>query len=184
VAVSNVTFDYWAINGSQVQNVSRSSDFTVTLYDPSEAVVGTASIVDVINASNITPGVPSSVSLSFSAPISLGAAGTYRLEIDGGELGGNDETGNHTAIDNLSINGSTGGVGGDLLITDIALSGGNVVLTTNVAAAGLTPQISQDLTTGSFIDLDLSQFSVTGTNEITINSSALSPPSDFFRIRD
>ncbi len=104
--MTDVTFDYWAINGSGVRNVGRRSDFTITLHDPSNAVVGTASILDVYNgAPQTTAGLPTAVSLPFAAPVALSAPGTYRLEIDGGELGGADETGNHTGIDNLSING-------------------------------------------------------------------------------
>ena len=53
-------------------------------------------------------GMPTAVSLPFPAPVELDSPGTYRLEIDGGELGGDDETGNHTGIDNLAILGTTG----------------------------------------------------------------------------
>ena len=109
VTLTEVSFDHWSLNAGGVQNVGRRSDFTITLYDPTDAVVGTASILDVANGQPLTPaGSPTPVSLIFAAPIPLSAPGTYRLEIDGGELGGADETGNHAGFDNLAIIGSTG----------------------------------------------------------------------------
>lgn len=105
VTLTDVTFDYLALGGAQTPQPVRRSDFTITLYDPSNAMVGTASILDVIDGSNPTDLVPTPVSLVFGSSVALSAPGTYRLDIDGGELGGFNETGNHTAIDNLSING-------------------------------------------------------------------------------
>ncbi|QTN33976.1 PEP-CTERM sorting domain-containing protein [Akkermansiaceae bacterium] len=106
VSLTDVTFDHWAINGSGVQNVNRRSDFTITLFDPSNTPVagGTVSAVDVFNGAS--PGVSTPVTLTFASAVALSATGTYRLQIDAGELGGADETGNHAGIDNLSINGT------------------------------------------------------------------------------
>lgn len=108
VTLTDVTFGYWAISGSQAQNVNRKSDFAITLYDPFDAVVGTASIDDVVNGTGVSNGAPTPVLLPFATPVALTEPGTYRLEIDGGDFSGADETGNHTGIDNLSINGTTG----------------------------------------------------------------------------
>ena len=107
VSLTDVTFDYWSINGGQAQNVDRQSDFTITLLDPSAAVAGSVDIVD--SLSGTAAGVPT-VTATFSAPIALTAPGTYTLVIKGGDFTGNDETGNHTAIDNLSIIGTVSAV--------------------------------------------------------------------------
>ncbi|MFK7910335.1 MAG: PEP-CTERM sorting domain-containing protein [Akkermansiaceae bacterium] len=104
VTISDVTFDYWAISGSGNQNVTREADFKVTLFNPSAtAVGGVFSINDVSNGA--TPGIGTLVTATFT-PVALTAPGTYTLEIESGELGGDDETGNHSGIDNLSINGT------------------------------------------------------------------------------
>jgi arylsulfatase A-like enzyme len=60
---------------------------------------------------------------------------------------------------------------------------GALELSMNTDATGLVPQHSEDLSEGSFVDVDPSDFSVEG-NLITIDSSVLTPPSDFFRVRD
>ena len=104
VSLENVTFNYWAISGAGAQNVTRGSDFTVTLFNPSAVLVDAVSINDVSNGT--TPGVGTPVTLTFSSPIALIAPGTYSLQIRGGDYAGTDETGNHTGIDNLSINGT------------------------------------------------------------------------------
>lgn len=109
VSLTDVTFDYWAINGGGSQNVQRDADFTITLFDPSNTAVagGSVSILDVVNSNpGGASGSATPVSLTFASALPLNAAGTYRLQIDGGELGGVDETGNHAGIDNLSINGN------------------------------------------------------------------------------
>jgi len=100
VTLEDVTFDYWAINGGQAQNVNRKSDFTITLLDPSDGVVDSVFIDDVL--SGTTAGV-AEVSAEFAAPIALTAPGTYTLQIKAAEA---PETGNHIGIDNLSINGT------------------------------------------------------------------------------
>lgn len=107
VTLTDVTFDYWSINGGQSQNVNRQSDFTITLLDPSAASAASVDIVDSI--SGTAAGVPL-VTATFTSPIALTAPGTYTLVIKGGDFAGNDETGNHTAIDNLSINGTLSAV--------------------------------------------------------------------------
>lgn len=99
VTLTDVSFLYSAINGSQnLQGaaVPRRSDFTITLFDPSAAPVGSVFIDD-------TLGAPTPVSAVFSSPISLSAPGSYTLEIFATEA---PETGNHIGIDDLSINGT------------------------------------------------------------------------------
>lgn len=106
VAVESVSFDYWAVSGGQTQQgvgTLRNSDFIVTLFSPAMTEVETVSLFDVVNG-NLT-GVGTPVLLTFSSPIPLSDPGTYTLRIRAGDID-NDETGNHTAIDNLSINGT------------------------------------------------------------------------------
>lgn len=103
VTLTDVTFDYWFISAAQVQNVNRRSDFTLTLIDPSGTIVASVDVADVL--SGTAAGVPT-VNVPFDAPIALTAPGPYILEIKGGDFLPADETGNHTAIDNLSINGT------------------------------------------------------------------------------
>ena len=107
VSVTDVTFNSWSINGGQAQNVNRNSDYTLTLLDPSDTVVGTVTILDTI--SGTVAGQPL-VTATFPSAISLSDPGTYTLQIKGGDFGGINETGNHTAIDNLSINGTVSAV--------------------------------------------------------------------------
>lgn len=106
VSVESVAFDYWAISGGQTQQgagVFRRSDFIVTLFDPDEVEIETVSVWNVLNGNDSGEGTP--VLLSFASPIDLGAPGTYTLKIRAGDIA-DLETGNHTAIDNLSITGS------------------------------------------------------------------------------
>lgn len=103
IDLASVSFDYWAINGSQIQNVDRNSDFVVTLFSPSAVELGSVSVSDVVNSSIGNPNAGTPVTLTFSSPITLTTSGTYILRIRGGDID-NDETGNHTGIDNLSIN--------------------------------------------------------------------------------
>jgi hypothetical protein len=113
VSVSDVTFSYAAVSGSQVLNVPRESDFIVTLVDPfgteleSDITFGTS-------GTGLSPETPTLTAI-FVAPIELTEPGTYTIRISGGDLfilntenpiGTKNETGNHTAIDNLSINGT------------------------------------------------------------------------------
>lgn len=105
VSLTDVTFDYWAISGSAVQNTTRLSDFTVSLFDPSMSPVTNGSVF-IDNASNgtisnLNLGTP--ISAVFTTPIALSAPGTYSLRITAAEA---PETGNHIGIDNLFINGT------------------------------------------------------------------------------
>jgi len=102
VTLTDVTFDYWALSGSQEFNVNRKADFKVTLLDPSAGTLATVTNTDIFGGTGA--GVPT-VTSTFSTPIELTNAGTYTLEIKAGELGGFDETGNHIGIDNLFILG-------------------------------------------------------------------------------
>lgn len=117
VTVTDITFDYWAISGGQVQNVNRRSDFTFTILDPSGNPVASVDVLDPVSGTGV--GVPT-VTATFETPVPLTAPGTYTLGIKGGDYAGDDETGNHTAIDNLSINGVLGG-GSGFTITEIVL---------------------------------------------------------------
>ncbi|MFT6242718.1 MAG: hypothetical protein ACJAQT_004829 [Akkermansiaceae bacterium] len=121
VTVTDITFDYWAISGGQVQNVNRRSDFTLTILDPSGNPVASVDVLDPVSGTGV--GVPS-VTATFEAPVPLTAPGTYTLGIKGGDYAGDDETGNHTAIDNLSINGVLGG-GSGFTITEIVFNPGS-----------------------------------------------------------
>jgi hypothetical protein len=103
VTLTEVTFDNWSINAGQDQNVNRRSDFTITLFDPSGTVLDTVDLLD--SLSGTAAGVPTET-IPFTTPIALDAVGTYKIVIKGGDFAGNDETGNHTAIDNLFINGT------------------------------------------------------------------------------
>jgi len=115
VTLSDVTFDNWSINAGQNQNVNRRSDFTITLIDPAGASLDSVDIVD--SLSGTAAGVPT-VTATFASPIALTAPGTYTLMIKGGDFAGENETGNHTAIKNLSINGSVSS-SGSFAITEI-----------------------------------------------------------------
>ena len=110
VTLTDVTFDYWAVSAGQVQNVNRRSDFTIALFSPSATAVGSVDIVDTTNGTNSTSGTGTAVTAAFASPIALTDPGIYTLKIKGGDFLGSDETGNHTAIDNLSINGEVGGM--------------------------------------------------------------------------
>jgi hypothetical protein len=102
VTLESVSFDYWAVNGGQAQNVPRNSDFIATLFSPTMAALGEVSLSDVLNGG--VPGFGTPVLLTFPSAIALTEPGTYSLRIRGGDID-NNETGNHTGIDNLSING-------------------------------------------------------------------------------
>lgn len=105
VTIEDITLDYVAINGGQAVNVRRQSDFSVRLLSPSDVELATASFADAVSGSNVDP-VVDDVSLVLDSPVELTEAGTYTLVLRGGDFLGNDETGNHTGIDNLSINGT------------------------------------------------------------------------------
>ena len=103
VTLTDVTFNAWSLSGSQAQNPDKKLDFTVSLINPSAATIATVNITDFI--SGLTAGSPL-VTATFSSAMPLSAPGTYTLSIRGGDFLGLDESGNHTAIDNLSINGT------------------------------------------------------------------------------
>lgn len=117
VTVENITFDYVAISGAQVINVNRRSDFEVTLLDPSGTIVASGSISEVASGNNLDP-VIAPVSIDLSQAVTLDQDGTYSLVLRGGDFLDQNETGNHTGIDNLSINGTIGG-GSTLAITSV-----------------------------------------------------------------
>lgn len=105
VTLTDVTFDYWAISGSAVMNVGRKSDFTISLFSPSAVLLGSVEIEDANAGNTVSPNV-AELNATFAEPIPLSEAGTYTLQIKGGDFLVFNETGNHTAIDNLSINGT------------------------------------------------------------------------------
>jgi len=117
VTVEEITFDYLAVSAAGVINVSRRSDFTVTLFNPSSEAVATASITEALSGTNVDPMI-APVTLTLDTPITLSLPGTYTLVIRGGDFLQDDETGNHTGIDNLAINGTIGG-GAGLAVTAI-----------------------------------------------------------------
>jgi hypothetical protein len=103
VTLTDVEFNAWSLNGSQLQNANKKLDFTVSLLDPSAAIIATVNITDFI--SGLTAGSPL-VTATFSSAMTLSDPGAYTLSIRGGDFLGTNEFGNHTAIDNLSINGT------------------------------------------------------------------------------
>ncbi|MDB4404219.1 hypothetical protein N9154_02670 [Akkermansiaceae bacterium] len=129
VTLTDVTFDSWSVSGAQVQNVNRRSDFTFTVLDPSGTEVASVDVVD--SLSGKAEGVPTETA-TFASPVALTAPGTYTLGIKGGDFLEFNETGNHTAIDNLVINGSTD-PGAGFTITDIVYDkeAGSLSLTWN-----------------------------------------------------
>lgn len=123
VTVEEITFDYLSMSGAGVINVRRRSDFTVTLLDPAGEEVVSASIAEVVSGFNVEP-VIAAVSLPLDPPVTLSDPGTYQLVLRGGDFLQDNETGNHTGIDNLSINGTLVG-GSGLTITEVALAPGS-----------------------------------------------------------
>lgn len=106
VTLTDLTFNSISVNGGQVENVNRRNDYTAFLFDPSSALLTEITVGDTA-AGNGGGGGPAGqplVTLDFDDTV-LGA-GTHTLRIKGGDFVPPDETGNHTAIDNLSINGT------------------------------------------------------------------------------
>lgn len=103
ISVTDVTFDYWALGGNGTQNPDRLAGFDVTLFSPSSVSLGTI-YAQANNGTNTSSGSGTPVTLTFPSPIALSEPGTYTLRIRGGDIA-LDVTGNHTAIDNLTING-------------------------------------------------------------------------------
>lgn len=103
VTLTDVTFNYVAVNGGQALNVPRNADFKLTLLTPSGSEVQSLTIEQVRSGTTEDPQTPL-VTVDFD-DVALTEPGTYTLQIAGGDIV-NDETGNHTGIDNLSINGT------------------------------------------------------------------------------
>jgi len=105
VILEDVTFNAVSVNGGQALNVDRRNDYIVSLIDPGNNPLETITVPDVVSGSSASPNQPL-VTIDF-ADVALGA-GTYILRIEAGDKSGvgANETGNHTGIDNLSINGT------------------------------------------------------------------------------
>ena len=104
ISVTDVTFDYLALGGGGTQNPDRPAGFDVTLFSPSSVSLGTI-FAQADNGTNTSSGVGTTVTLTFASSIALSESGTYTLRIRGGDITPVNATGNHTGIDNLTING-------------------------------------------------------------------------------
>lgn len=102
ITLTDVTFNAVSASASQVENPNRRNDYTASLLNPASAEIATVTVADTI--AGVGAGRPL-VTLDF-ADTFLGDAGTYTLRIKGGDFTGDNETGNHTGFDNLSINGN------------------------------------------------------------------------------
>ena len=102
VTLTDITFNSVSVSGSQTENVNRKNDYRVTVLNPSAVQVATAEEADVLAGTGA--GQPL-VTLDF-ADVVLSDPGTYTLVIRAGDYLGTGETGNHTGLDNLSINGT------------------------------------------------------------------------------
>ncbi|MFN3168765.1 MAG: PEP-CTERM sorting domain-containing protein [Phycisphaeraceae bacterium] len=105
VTLTDVTFHSVSVSGGQAENVNRRNDYTLTLFDPSSAIVEEITIGDTV--AGTAAGQPL-ITFDFE-DVALSAPGTYTLRIKGGDFVDPNETGNHTGFDNLSINGTIGG---------------------------------------------------------------------------
>ena len=103
VTLEDVTFNAVSINGGQALNVNRRNDYRVSLIDPGMTTLQTLDAIDMVSGTSASPNQPQ-VTIDF-ADVVLGA-GTYTLRIQAGDFLGGNETGNHTGLDNLSINGT------------------------------------------------------------------------------
>ena len=127
VTITDVTFDNWSVSAAQVQNVNRRNDFTFSIIDPSGTTVSTVDILDSVSGTGV--GVPN-FTATFPSPVALTAPGTYKLAIKAGDFLGANETGNHTAFDNLSINGTvSGGSSFDITAIDYDAEADTLTLT-------------------------------------------------------
>ncbi len=186
VVVENVTFDYVAISGAQVINVSRRSDFEVILLDSSGTIVASGSISEAASGYNLNP-VIAPVSIDLDRPVTLLQDGTYSLVLRGGDFLDQNETGNHTGIDNLSINGTTGSKGSlDITSVDFDPTSGNVTLVwESTPGASFTIFFSVDLIRWSeTLDRGVAAGS-DGTTTFQFNLNQLAggiPPRSFFRV--
>jgi hypothetical protein len=121
VTLTDVTFNSVSVNGGQAENVNRRNDYSVTILDPTDASVATITVADTL--AGTTAGQPL-VTLDFPDVV-LDLAGTYTLIIRGGDFVGTNETGNHTGLDNLSINGNVSAIPepSALLLSTVGLMG-------------------------------------------------------------
>lgn len=106
VTLTDVTFNSVSVNGGQAENVDRRNDYTVTIVDPTDTAVSTFTVPDTL--AGTAAGQPL-VNLDFPDVV-LDSPGAYTLIIRGGDYTGTNETGNHTGIDNLSINGTVSAI--------------------------------------------------------------------------
>lgn len=131
VTLTDVTFNSVSVSGSQNQNVNRRNDYTAFLIDPSAVQIAEVTVADVLAGTNA--GQPL-VTLDLADTL-LSDAGTYILRIKGGDFTGFNETGNHTGLDNLSINGEvTAGVPEPATATLAMLGLGGLVMRRRRAA--------------------------------------------------
>lgn len=105
VTIEDVTFNAVSVNSGNALNVNRKNDYIVSLIAPDASTVETITVADVLSGTTTTPAQPL-VTIDF-VDVDLGA-GTYTLRIEAGDKPGvgANETGNHTGIDNLSVNGT------------------------------------------------------------------------------
>ncbi len=102
VTLTDVTFDSVSVSGGQAENVNRRNDYTAFLLSPSAVELDQVTVADTLAGTGA--GQPL-VTLDLADTL-LSDPGTYTLRIKGGDFAGNNETGNHTGLDNLSINGT------------------------------------------------------------------------------
>jgi hypothetical protein len=102
VTLTDVTFNSVSVNGGQAENVNRRNDYTAFLISPTAVAIDDVTVADTV--AGTAAGQPL-VTLDLADTV-LSEAGTYILRIKGGDFAGTNETGNHTGIDNLSINGT------------------------------------------------------------------------------
>jgi len=103
VTLTDVTFNAVSVSASQVENVNRRNDYTAFLINPSAVEIAQVTVADVL--AGINPGGGQPLVILNLADTVLSDPGTYILRIKGGDFTGFNETGNHTGLDNLSING-------------------------------------------------------------------------------
>lgn len=100
VTLEDITFNGISVNGGQALNVNRRNDFTAFLISPSAVAITDVTVADTVAGASQPLVTLDLVDTLLSEP------GTYILRIKGGDFAGVGETGNHTGIDNLSINGT------------------------------------------------------------------------------
>lgn len=106
VTLTDITFNSVSVNGGQAENVNRRNDYSVTILDPTNTPVASITVADTL--AGTTAGQPL-VTLDF-ADVVLDSPGSYTMIIRGGDFIGDNETGNHTGLDHLSINGNVSAI--------------------------------------------------------------------------